>query len=242
MNPTIHWLTTAFDGIVAFLPNLIAGLFILLVGYVIARVLARVTRSLLTRVPFSRLLTKLGVVDESDAKSGPRWAGEAVFAIVILATAMQVARAWNLALVASGLAAVLTYVPHILGAVFILAVALFVGNWVRDQMLRRVDSSQMTDELRRIVPGAVRAGILAVGAFMALRELQVAPEIVTIAFAVTLGGIALAAALAFGLGSRSVAGQMTQQWYDHRIAESRPRSNGGRRAEEPPVETKGPQG
>jgi hypothetical protein len=56
------------------------------------------------------------------------------------------------------------------------------------------------------------------GAFMALRELQIAPEIVTIAFTVTLAAIALAAALAFGLGSRSVAGHVTQQWYERQAA------------------------
>ncbi len=38
MNTTIHWLTTAFDGLVAFLPNLIAGLVILLVGWLIAAI------------------------------------------------------------------------------------------------------------------------------------------------------------------------------------------------------------
>ena len=56
------------------------------------------------------------------------------------------------------------------------------------------------------------------GAFMALRELQIAPEIVTIAFTLTLAAIALAAALAFGLGSRNVAGQVTQQWYDRQAS------------------------
>jgi hypothetical protein len=53
---------------------------------------------------------------------------------------------------------------------------------------------------------------------MALRELQIAPEIVTIAFTLTLAAIALAAALAFGLGSRNVAGQVTQQWYERQTA------------------------
>jgi hypothetical protein len=64
----------------------------------------------------------------------------------------------------------------------------------------------------------VRAGVLAMGAFMALRELQIAPEIVTIAFTLTLAAIALAAALAFGLGSRGVAAQVTQQWYERQAA------------------------
>jgi hypothetical protein len=62
----------------------------------------------------------------------------------------------------------------------------------------------------------VRVAILAVGAFMALRELQIAPEIVNLAFTLTLGAIALATALAFGLGGRDVAGRIAQSLYERR--------------------------
>jgi hypothetical protein len=80
----------------------------------------------------------------------------------------------------------------------------------------------------------VRAGILAVGAFMALRELQIAPEIVTVAFTVTVAAIGLAAALAFGLGGRGVAGQVAQRWYDRR-----PHANGARMVNEVPTPREG---
>jgi hypothetical protein len=82
------------------------------------------------------------------------------------------------------------------------------------------------------VAASVRAGVLALGAFMALRELQIAPEIVTIAFTLTLAAIALAAALAFGLGSRGVAGQVTQQWYERQAG-----TNGHTAREAQPVAT-----
>jgi hypothetical protein len=74
------------------------------------------------------------------------------------------------------------------------------------------------------VGSSVRAVVLAFGAFMALRELRIAPEIVTIAFGAAMAGIALALALAFGLGSRDVAGKVAQQWYDRR-----PTWNGSKR-------------
>jgi hypothetical protein len=60
----------------------------------------------------------------------------------------------------------------------------------------------------------VRAGILTLGGFMALRELLLAPEIVTLAFALAFGAISVAGALAFGLGGRAVAERMTRRWYD----------------------------
>jgi hypothetical protein len=218
MSYPMHWLTTAFDGLVGFIPALIAGLFILLVGYVLARLAAGITRSVLGRVGYDRGLEKLGLVDRADSKTGSRWTGSAVFWLVMLVAAMQAARAWDLQLVAVALAAVLAYVPHILGAAVIFGAALYLGNWVRVRMDRRVRSPEDVLDRRGISASAVRAGILAIGGFMALRELQIAHEIVTIAFTVTIAAIAVAAALAFGLGSRDVARQVTQDWYERRNA------------------------
>lgn len=212
MNSTMHWLSTAFDGAVGFVPSLLAGLLILVVGYVLAKVCAGITRSLLGRTGYDRLLMKIGVIDADDeTRQGSRWTGSAVFAVVMLAAAMQAARAWNLQLVAFGVSQVIAYVPHLVGAAAIFAAALYFANWVRDRIAR---GERMRPGQRPLVASSVRAGVLALGAFMALRELQIAPEIVTIAFSLTLAAIALAAALAFGLGSRNVAGQVTQQWYD----------------------------
>jgi Conserved TM helix len=216
MNSPIHWLTTAFDGLVGFVPSLIAGLCIMLIGYVLARIFGGVTRSLLARVGYDRGLQKLGLVDEASAHTASKWTGSAVFWLVMLIATMQAARAWNLEMVAVALAGVLAYVPHVIGAAVIFAAALYFGNWVRARMERRAVGSEGASARQGISASAVRAGILAVGGFMALRELQIAPEIVTIAFTATIAAIALAAALAFGLGSRDVAGKVTQDWYEHR--------------------------
>ena len=43
----------------------------------------------------------------------------------------------------------------------------------------------------------------------------VATDIVTTAFAILFGAVALAVALAFGLGNRELAGEVTRQWYNH---------------------------
>jgi hypothetical protein len=49
---------------------------------------------------------------------------------------------------------------------------------------------------------------------MAMQQLGVAAEIVTAAFTLILGAIALGAGLAFGLGNRDLAGQITRRWYE----------------------------
>jgi hypothetical protein len=57
-------------------------------------------------------------------------------------------------------------------------------------------------------------GVILLAVFMALQELGIATDIVTTAFAILFGAIALALALAFGLGSRELAGEITRDWYE----------------------------
>jgi hypothetical protein len=64
--------------------------------------------------------------------------------------------------------------------------------------------------VRAVVPGL----ILAIGTFMVLDQLNIAPQIVTITYAALLGMLALAGALAFGLGGREVAADLLRTAYD----------------------------
>jgi hypothetical protein len=233
MNSASRSLSDAFSGFVAFFPNLVAGLIILVIGYFIALLLARVTRALLSRTSYDKFLAKLGLLDKPliEEKKGSGWTSRAVFWFVMLVAVMQAARAWNLTMVSSGIGSILAYVPHIIGAAFIFAAALYLGTWARDRIAHH-EMAREGAQHRSVVASSVRAGILALGAFMALRELQIAPEIVTLAFALTLAAIGLAAALAFGLGSRRVAERVAEHWY-----EQRPEWNGHPGVSAPPPQS-----
>jgi hypothetical protein len=58
-----------------------------------------------------------------------------------------------------------------------------------------------------------KGGVVVLAVFMALQELGVATEIVTTAFAILFGAVALALSLSFGLGNRDLAGEITRNWY-----------------------------
>jgi hypothetical protein len=64
-----------------------------------------------------------------------------------------------------------------------------------------------------------KGGVVLLAIFMSLQELGVATEIVTTAFAIIFGAIALALALSFGLGNRELAGEITRHWYERYRAE-----------------------
>jgi hypothetical protein len=60
---------------------------------------------------------------------------------------------------------------------------------------------------------------------MALQQVGVAEEIVTAAFTLILGALALAVGLAFGLGNRDLAGEITRRWYEEGQRRGRRRSD-----------------
>ncbi len=59
---------------------------------------------------------------------------------------------------------------------------------------------------------AARVAILALVGAMALRAMGVANEIINLAFGLLLGSIAVASALAFGLGGPEVAARTLEEW------------------------------
>jgi hypothetical protein len=223
----MSYLEAAFSRTVAFLPDLIAGLIILAIGWLIAAVVRRVIFAALPRLGFDRFLVRHGLIQtpvttegHDDAGQGTRAVGAVVFWGILLIALMEAAQVWHLPFLAVGIARVLGFVPNAVVAVIIFAVALVAGNWAERRLreTRADDAQAALQPQSRIVPGAVRGGILTVGAFLALRELAIAPEILIIGFTLVFGAIALAAALAFGLGGRRAAEKVTDDWYESQRA------------------------
>ena len=63
---------------------------------------------------------------------------------------------------------------------------------------------------------AARVAIIVFAGALALRQTGIAEDIVNLAFGLVIGAIAVASALAFGLGSREIAGDEVQRWLESR--------------------------
>ena len=66
----------------------------------------------------------------------------------------------------------------------------------------------------RVIATAAPILVMTIATFMILEQLKIAHDIVVTTYTLVLGAIALAAALAFGLGGRDVAGRMLEGAYD----------------------------
>jgi hypothetical protein len=203
--------TEVFGGLI---PNLLGALVIVFAGYLLAKLLERLVDKGLRRVGMNNMLARAGLmeaVERSGAHVNPtRVVSNMVFWLVMFAGILFAANALGLESLASVFGELVSYIPSVIAAIVIILVGIILGQFVGGLIAASAGALHGGRMLARIGSG----GVILLAVFMALQELGIASEIVTTAFAILFGAIALALALSFGLGNRELAGEITREWYE----------------------------
>lgn len=182
------------------IPAVFAAALLLVITYFIARLIAGIVRDLLAGLGFNELVARLGFYRMLPTQRPP---SEIVATIVLVAimlfAAIEAANLLGFEILAAIITQFLLFGARVLIAIVVLAIGFYLANLARDLIL------SSGGENAGLMATIARAAILIFTAAMALRELGLAEDIVNLAFGLTLGAIAVAAALAFGLGSRDIA-------------------------------------
>jgi Mechanosensitive ion channel, conserved TM helix len=199
--------------VIQFLPALLGALVILFAGYLLAKVLERLTERGLRRIRLNHLLERGGVtraVERSGTHVNPtRVLANLVFWLIMFTVILLAANALGLDSLANVVSTLVSYIPSVIAAIVIILVGIVLGGFVGGLIAASAGAVHGGRSLARIG----RGGVILLAIFMALQELGIATDIVTTAFAILFGAIALALALSFGLGNRELAGEITREWY-----------------------------
>ncbi len=203
----------SLDAFFGFLPNLLAFIVILVIGYIVARVVKTLV---------SKGLQKLGVdqrLHESDASkyvdavspgaSPSNAIATVVFWLIFLFFFVAAIGALKIPAVTTFMNQVLAYLPNVIAAILIFVVAALIAGAIAAAVTRVMGDTPTGKVAATVLPALV----MVIALFMILEQLQIAPEIVRIAFAATVGALALGLALAFGLGGRPIAQKMLEDAY-----------------------------
>lgn len=192
------------------LPNIFAAAAVLALAFFIGRFVGDLVRGLLTSMDFDRLPQMLGFQPSGSPAVGNTTpsaiVGHVVHATIVLfalVSAFELLQAESLANLTRNF---IQLIGQIALGMVIFALGLLVANF-----LARIASSA-SGVNGRLLAGVARWSTIALFGAMALRQMGIANEIVNLAFGLTLGAIAVAFALAFGLGSRETAGKLTERW------------------------------
>lgn len=203
------------SNLVLALPAIIGALIILVLGWIIAGLVGQVVRRLLARAGADRVFAQHGAQvygKSAQSLSLSRIAGAVAKWLIFLIFLIAAANFLGWPQVSELLNRVILFIPNLIVAGIILVLAPIAGRLLRRAVEGGSASAGVTTGplLGRIAEIAV----IVFGVVIAVNQVGIASDLVNILFTGLVVAVALAVGLAFGLGGRNVAEQITQSWYD----------------------------
>lgn len=192
------------ETVMAAIPMIFGAAILMFIAYLVAKVLGEILSNLASAAGFDKLMAKIGL---TDAKTKPsEILNYIIFAAVLLFASVEALRLLEFVALASLMASFLVFSGQLLLGLFIFGVGLFLADLVGRKVLSSVNSHQ------KLLSVVARTSILVLAGAMALRQMGLAEDIINLAFGLGFGAVAIAAAIAFGLGAKDSAGELVRDW------------------------------
>lgn len=201
-RPATDMLALLMQGV----PHLIAAGLILVVTWLVASFASKLLASLLATLGFDTLPARIGMAHAFERTPASTAVGRVALFFAMLFASVEAASQLGFSQVSDIVSTFIRFGGDILLGSAILVIGFWLANVAYDAIDRASGAS--TKGLARVGRYAILALVIAMG----LRAMGIADDIVNLAFGLTLGAVAVAVALAFGLGGREAAGKMMEHW------------------------------
>jgi len=202
-GPAKHMLAQMLSAV----PQIVAAAVILLLTWYLARFAARLLSSLLESSGVDHLPAKLGLGQLLSGESRPsRLSAWLLTFFAMLFATTEAADQLGLRQVRDVVTSFIRFGGDVLLGSVIMVIGMWLAN-VAHAAIRQAETGQGSG-----LAGIARMAILGLVVAMGLRAMGIANEIVQMAFGLTLGAVAVAVALSFGLGGREAAGKLVARW------------------------------
>ncbi len=190
------------------LPGMFAAAVVLTLAYLVGRMLSNLLASLLETAGFNSILIHIGLSGEAAKgdRTPARIVGKLTLVALMLIAAAEASRLIGFVTLGDLVAGFLVFVGHVLLGLIVFGIGLYLASLAHRTVL--LGHSPQAALLAMVA----RVSIVVLGAALGLRAMGFANEIVNLAFGLLLGAIAVAVALAFGLGSREIAAEAVKGW------------------------------
>lgn len=194
-DPAVSMLNT----LIGFIPSIIVALVLIVIGCMIGKFAGQLVSKLIAA---AGLDAKLQDLIDSDKVVLSKSIGTVVNAVIVIFFVVEGLNKLGLGVLSQVGAVIIGYMPAALAAILILA-ACMIFSAMAEKALRK----NGCDTYAVIA----KCAIITIGAFMILSQLGIASEIVNSAFILIMAALAVAFAVAFGIGGREFAANMLKK-------------------------------
>jgi Conserved TM helix len=207
---------TMLNEVMLMLPRILTAGALIGLSYFVGRFLSELVTNTLSGLGFNNIIRTLGLtslVDEAapnqtriQAKTPSEIVGIVTLVGTMLLAVVSAMDILKIPALTNITQSVLVIAGQILTGLVVVAIGLFLAN-LAYRLINAAGNRQAN-----ILAQAARIVIIVLVSAMGLQRMGIAPDIVNLAFGLSLGAIAIASAIAFGLGGRDVAGEQLREW------------------------------
>jgi hypothetical protein len=202
-TPIINTINLVF----MYLPMVIGAIIILVVAHYFGKLLESIITNLLVGFKFDNHIEKLGFKSNNNVFS--KTIGKLVKFLTVFFGFIQAVNILKLEVLTNLSFTLIVIIGNIIFGLFIILVGIYISNLVSKFILgTEVKNKQILSTISKV------AILIFIGA-MGLGQMGISREIINMAFGFTLGGIAIALAIAFGFGGRDLAAKKLEQFDNH---------------------------
>lgn len=197
MNSVAAPISEMMTSILNYLPTLLVAAILLVLGLFIAKLVGNLVGNLLRSINASKYNHYVNFGQNEnliDIPAATAWIVRVLIGLFFVVEALSIL---NMDILNTIGAAVIGYLPLVLSAAIILTLG-FIGGNILSKVIVKSTGNNLVAEI-------VKYLVIIVAVFMTLDQLNFAQSIVNVAFLLILGAVAVAFAIAFGIGGRSFA-------------------------------------
>ena len=196
LNNVATPLVSMMNIVTQYLPNIVGALVIMVIGLFIAKILKELIAPVLRKLKLNEWLAKIGI--DTEKIKVVDIIATIVYVVVVVLFAVESINILQLNVLTKIGNGIIAYLPYALSAALVILIAFLLGSWVENTLVKKFSVSKFTAMVARIA-------IIITGGFMALSQLGVAGTLVNGTYMIVVGALAVAFAIAFGIGGRDFA-------------------------------------
>jgi hypothetical protein len=213
---TWYSFTQALNTFMGFLPAMIGAIILLVVGWFIAGFLARLIARGLNAIGLERAVARSGI-GQFIEQSNTRWTMSEIIAALIkwsifLVFIQAAASLFGMPQISEVINSVILFIPRLIVALAIIVIGSLIAKFLAG--LVRGSLSEMGVGNSGLFAKLTQYAVVGFSIVAAFNQIGVAQTVVNTLLVGLIGSMALAIGLAFGLGGREVAAQITRSWYE----------------------------
>lgn len=201
--------TGVLNQIFEIIPGLFASLIIIGIAVFIGKIASTLVESLLKSLGFDKIVGYVGLNGLSASNTPSTIVAKVINFAIILFASMEAFNVLGLDGISEIINRFILFGGQIIMGIIILVVGLMIANFAQNAIK---DSGTAN---AGFLSTFAKVGIMILAIAMGLQEMGIASEIINLAFGLLLGAVAIAIALAFGIGCKDLAADKAKKFFDN---------------------------